>query len=312
LIGKVFWDVFPETRGTNLETEFFRAMTERARTRFENYYSPWQRWFEIRLYPTKDCGLSIFYQDITTRKQADEAIRIASEALRIANADLEQFAYSASHDLREPLRMICTYCELLSRRYAGKMDRHADEMLAYCVEGARRAYALLDDLLAYVRASTGQGEPAESLPLESALDEALKNLHVAIHETAAIITHDPMPSLRVATVHAQQLFQNLIGNALKYRSAATPRVHVSARREGGMWVFSVQDNGIGIAPEHTEQVFGVFKRLHSASEYSGSGIGLAICRKVVERYGGRIWIESELNKGTSVSFALPACEQART
>jgi PAS domain S-box-containing protein len=170
LIGKVHWDVFPATRHTNLETQYRRAMAQRVAIHFENYYAPWRRWFEIRLYPAKDAGVSVFFQDITRRKLAEDAIQQTNEALRAANADLEHFAHSVSHDLREPLRMVSIYCQLLNREYAGKMDSRADEMIAYCVEGSRRMGALIDDLLLYVRASSEQEDAGTPVPLETALE----------------------------------------------------------------------------------------------------------------------------------------------
>jgi len=305
LMGRVFWDVFPETRGTNLETQCRRAMADRVVVRLENYYQPWQRWFEVRVYPSKDQGVSVFYQDITKRKETEEAMDRANAALRAANADLEQFAYSASHDLREPLRTVRTYCELLKRTYAGKLDAKADVMIGYCVDGAQRMNVLIDDLLAYVQASSDVAPPSEAVSLQSGLDEALLNLEATIRETGAVISHDAMPALRVAPVHAQQLFQNLIGNALKYRSAVPPAIHVGAHKEAAAWIISVRDNGIGIAPEYREKVFELCQRLHSASEFPGTGIGLAICKKLVGRYGGTIWVESELGKGATFFFSIP-------
>jgi light-regulated signal transduction histidine kinase (bacteriophytochrome) len=178
-------------------------------------------------------------------------------------------------------------------------------MIGYCVDGARRMSALIDDLLAYIQASSDLAPPSESVSLESALAEALLNLAAAIAETGAAVSHDPMPALRVAPVHAQQLFQNVIGNALKYHGDAPPIIHVGAREEDSAWIFSVQDNGIGIAPEHRETVFELCTRLHTSSQFPGTGIGLAICKKLVERYGGRIWVESELGKGATFFFSIP-------
>ena len=304
LIGEVHWDVFPEARGTLVETEYRRAMNDRVAIRFENFYAPWQRWFEIRVYPAKDEGVSVFYQDITRRKEIEEATRTATEALRIANADLEQFAYSASHDLREPLRMVLIYCELLKHTYTGQLDSRADEMIGLCLEGARRMDVLIDDLLAYMHASSA-ATPPETVALQSSLSEALANLGAAIAETGAKITFDTMPVLRIAPLHARQLFQNLIGNALKYRGVAAPVVHVGARKDDGEWVFSVQDNGIGIDPEYRDKVFKLGQRLHTFAEYPGTGIGLAICKKLVGRYGGRIRVESEPEKGATFYFSIP-------
>lgn len=305
LVGRVFWDVFPETRGTDVEAQYRRAMTERVVSHFEAYWDPLKRWFEIRVYPGKDEGVSIFYQDVTARKQAERATQQANEALQAANTDLEQFAHSVSHDLKEPLRMVSIYCELLKREYTGKIDSKAHQMIAYCFEGARRMNALIDDLLVYMHASSASDGPAAALPMETALQAALQNLRVAMEETSATVTHDPLPVLRVAAVQAEQLFQNLISNAIKYRGDAPPQIHVGARKEGADWIFSVQDNGIGIAPEHKNFVFGLFKRLHSASKYSGTGLGLAICRKLVERYGGRIWFESKPGEGATFFFSIP-------
>jgi PAS domain S-box-containing protein len=305
-IGKVFWDVFPQVRGTELEVQYVRSMKERAVGHAEHFYAPWQRWFEVWTYPAKDGGLSIFYRDITERKRTEEAMRKTNEALRIANEDLEQFAYSASHDLREPLRMVRTYCQLLSRNYAGKLGPDADEMIGFCLDGSQRMNALLNDLLAYIGSSQQSDEPPAPSPLQSAFDAALRNLKTAVEETGATVTHDPLPVLPVAAVHAQQIFQNLIGNALKYRATAPPVVHVGARKEDAEWILSVQDNGIGIDPRYQNQVFGLFKRLHSSSAYSGTGIGLAICKKLVERYGGRIWVESEEGRGATFFFSIPA------
>jgi PAS domain S-box-containing protein len=312
LTGRIFWDVFPETQGTNLETQYCRAMTNRVVTQFENYYSPTQRWFEVRVYPAKDNGLSVFYQDITQRKETEEAVRRTNAALQVANADLEQFAYSASHDLREPLRTVRIYCELLKKDYAGKFDSKADAMIGYCVAGATRMNKLIDDLLAYLRASSDSVITSEAASLESALAEVLLTLAAPITETGAAIHHDPMPTVWVAPVHAQELFQNLIGNALKYRSSAPPVIQVGAKKEGAAWIFSVQDNGIGIAREYHEKVFEVGKRLHTSSEYQGTGIGLAICKKLVEHYGGRLWVESELGKGSTFFFSITEQPTAET
>jgi PAS domain S-box-containing protein len=305
-IGKVFWDVFPEVRGTELEAQHMRSMKERVVSHTEHFYVPWQRWFEVRTYPAKDGGISIFYRDITERKNTEDAMRKTNEALRIANEDLEQFAYSASHDLREPLRMVRTYCQLLSRNYAGKLGPDADEMIGFCLEGSQRMNALLNDLLAYIGASQTSDELPATVPLQCAFDAALRNLRTAVEETGATVTHDPLPVVAMATVHAQQIFQNLIGNALKYRGTEPPLVHVGARKTDAESIFSVRDNGIGIDPRYQSQVFGLFKRLHSSSAYSGTGIGLAICKKLVERYGGRIWVESEEGKGATFFFSIPA------
>jgi PAS domain S-box-containing protein len=305
LIGQVFWDVYPAVRGTDLETQFQRVMAERIPAHLEQYLGVWAQWLEIRIYPGKEGGLSVFFQDVSERKQIEEEIRRSNQALKAANEDLEQFAYSMSHDLREPLRTVNAFCQLLHRTYTGRLDPDADEMIRFCLDAAGRMDALTNDLLAYMRASSAE-ELAELVPVESAIEAARLNLKTSIEESGASLTYDRMPVIRMAPVHAQQIFQNLIGNALKYRGSEPPKVHVAARQSGSNWIFSVQDNGIGIEQEYQAQVFGLFKRLHAGAGRSGTGIGLALCKKLVERYGGRIWVESEPGKGSVFSFSIPA------
>jgi light-regulated signal transduction histidine kinase (bacteriophytochrome) len=288
-----------------VETYYRRAMAERVHLQLENFYEPWQRWFDIRIYAGNDGGISVFFQDITERKNGEEAARKTNAALQRANADLEQFAFSATHDLQEPLRAVKAYCQLLQRRYLGGLGPEADEIIEFCVGGATRMELFINDLLAYTRAS-GVLEPAEEIvDLNVAFEAALQNLSAAIVQSGASVTHDLLPAVRIGPTHFQQILQNLIGNGIKYRSDAPPRIHVSAREQDGAWLFSVQDNGMGIDPEYHEQVFGLFKRLHADAKYSGTGIGLAICKKLVERYGGRIWLQSEGGRGTTFFFTIP-------
>jgi len=235
----------------------------------------------------------------------------ALEALRRANADLEQFAFSASHDLQEPLRMVATFSQLLRVKYAGKLDEQADSIIEHCVEGATRMGRMIRDLLEYTRVASISGTPPATLSLEGPLQEALESLRAAIEESGARVTHDPLPALPVEPVHLQQIFQNLVSNALKYRGTRPPRIHIGARHLDGGWQFSVRDNGIGIDARYKDQVFGLFKRLHSSSQYSGTGLGLAICKKLVERYHGRIWVESELGQGSTFFFTLAQSEAAQ-
>jgi len=249
-------------------------------------------------------------EDITERKrvekelkQADE-LKQAVEALELSNRDLEQFAYVASHDLQEPLRMVSSFTQLLAKRYQGKLDKDADEFIAYIVAGAKRMQALINDLLTYSRLDT-RGESFGPIDSEAAFNQAVANLRVAIKEGEAVITHDPLPPLIADNSQIVQLFQNLLGNAIKFRGKEPPRVHVSARQENNEWVFSFRDNGIGIAPDYFDRVFVIFQRLHGREEYPGTGTGLAICKRIVERHGGRVWVESELNKGSTFYFAIP-------
>jgi signal transduction histidine kinase len=240
----------------------------------------------------------------TDAEAARERATKAMEALRRANSDLEQFAFSASHDLQEPLRMVATFSQLLQVRYSGKLDAQADTIIEHCVEGATRMGRMIRDLLEYTHAASGSFVPSEKISLERALEEALENLQASILESGAVVTHDPLPDLEVEAVHLQQIFQNLISNAIKYRGSQPPRIHIGAIRRQGAWEFSVQDNGIGIEPRYKDQVFGLFKRLHSQSRYSGTGLGLAICKKLVERYHGRIWVESQSGEGSTFFFTL--------
>jgi signal transduction histidine kinase len=232
------------------------------------------------------------------------------EALQRANADLEQFAFSASHDLQEPMRVVATFSQLLQQKYAGKLDPQADAIIARCVDGATRMVRMIRDLLEYSRASSTTALLLDSVSVESVLTDVLETLRSAIEEAGAVVSHDPLPIVRAETVHLHQIFQNLISNAIKYHGAEPPSIHVGAVRLGQEWLFSVRDNGIGIDPRYQDQIFGLFKRLHSASRYSGTGLGLAICKKLVERYRGRIWVESEKDHGSTFFFTLPESEPA--
>ena len=226
------------------------------------------------------------------------------EALRRANEDLQQFAYSASHDLQEPIRNVAVYSEIVANRYQHVLDEDGQQFLGFLRDGGRRLATLVRDLLAYTRASMME---LSETPISSAevFEKSLANLTEAIRECKAVVTHDTLPDVFMGESHLQQIFQNLIGNALKYRGDQPPRVHVSSSERDGFWCFMVRDNGIGIDPQYKERIFGLFKRLHHDTKYGGTGIGLAICQRVVERYGGRIWVESQPGKGSSFFFTLP-------
>jgi PAS domain S-box-containing protein len=253
----------------------------------------------------KSLELVAVARDITERRKAEEKLQQAMAELARSNKDLEQFAYVASHDLQEPLRMVASFTQLLARRYQGKLDADADEFIRYIVDGAARMQQLINDLLSYSRVGT-RGKPFEDTDCEAALWKATSNLGAAIVETGATVTHDPLPAVKADSAQIVQLFQNLIGNAIKFHSQEQPRVHVGASRTGVEWIFSVRDNGIGIDPQYFDRIFAVFQRLHSREEYPGTGIGLAICKKIVERHGGRIWVESEPGKGSTFYFTIPA------
>lgn len=244
--------------------------------------------------------------DVSERQRNERALERYARMLRRSNEELQQFAYIASHDLQEPLRMVTSYLQLLERRYEDQLDDDAREFIGYAVDGAARMKALINDLLTYSRVDRDEKAFAP-VSAQRALDQALDNLEIAISESAAQITHDTLPTVLADEGQLVQLLQNLVGNAIKFRSDQRPtQVHIGAQRDGAFWQFCVRDNGIGIEAAYLERIFVVFQRLHSAKRYSGTGIGLAICKKVVERHGGRIWVESTPGEGTTFYFTLPA------
>jgi len=234
----------------------------------------------------------------------------SAQKLARSNAELEQFAYVASHDLQEPLRMVRSYVQLLEQRYRDRLDADAREFIDFAADGAGRMQGLISDLLSYSRLSTG-GQSFQPVDCEAVFATALRNIAAAAQESGARITHAPLPNVSGDAVQLTQLFQNLLANAIKFRRDEPPEIDVRARPEGAVWRFSVQDNGIGIAPEYSEKVFVLFQRLHGRSSYAGTGIGLAICKKVVERHGGRIWVESSLGRGSTFYFTIPRSEASR-
>jgi PAS domain S-box-containing protein len=247
-------------------------------------------------------------RDISVRKDAETHLLQKVEELRKSNEELEQFAYLASHDLQEPLRMVTSYTQLLARRYKGKLDTDADEFIAYAVDGATRMQRLIQDLLAYSRVGAKEGNLAETSS-EEALQRALANLRGAIEETGAIVTNDSLPMVLADEGQLVQLFQNLVGNAIKYQNKGVPEVHVSAEVYGRKkWIFAVKDNGLGIERQYFERIFGMFQRLHKREEFAGTGVGLAICKKIVERHGGTISVESQPGMGSTFRFILASSE----
>jgi light-regulated signal transduction histidine kinase (bacteriophytochrome) len=244
-------------------------------------------------------------RDIAVRKTAEEQLLKTAGELKRSNEELQQFAYVASHDLQEPLRMVASYTELLASRYSGRLDSDADEFIAFAVDGCNRMQALIQDLLTYSRAGAS-GKVLREISCDDALNKAITSLRATIEQSGAVVTHDPLPTVTTDGTQLAQVFQNLVGNAIKYRRAEALRIHVSAARHGGAeWIFSVRDNGLGIDPRYFERIFILFQRLHGRNEFEGTGIGLAICRKILERMGGRIWVESQPGKGSTFYFALP-------
>ena len=266
----------------------------------------------------KIVGTQVIFWDVTARRLAEEALERAAAELARSNKELEQFAYVASHDLQEPLRMITSYTQLIARRYQDRLDEDAKEFMRFAVDGALRMQKLIQGLLEYSRVGT-RGKPFEAASCESALDGALANLKIVLEESGAVLHRTPLPRIMGDPIQLTQLFQNLISNALKFRGQEKPVIQIEAERKikpdaaalnvpPYEWVFHVRDNGIGIEPQYFERIFVIFQRLHTQDQYPGTGIGLAICRKIVERHGGRIWLDSIAGRGTTFHFTLPAMD----
>jgi len=258
----------------------------------------------------KDIGMQMILlaiEDITERRQREEELKKLSEELARSNTDLRDFAYVASHDLKKPLQSIEGFAKLLARRYKGKLDAKADEFIEYIGSGVKRMQMFIKDLLEYsqVGAKEKKFKPTDC---SGVVQKAVGNLQAAIEESNAVVTYDELPTVMVDTLQMISLFQNLIDNAIKFRGEEAPRIHISAERKGDEWVFSIRDNGIGIDPKDSERIFGMFQRLHGSTDYPGTGIGLAICKKIIERHGGRIWVESEAGKGSTFYFTMPCMQ----
>jgi signal transduction histidine kinase len=255
----------------------------------------------------KDIGTQMVLlaiEDITERKRSEKELKKLSEELARSNADLKDFAYVASHDLKKPLQSIEGFVKLLARRYRGKLDDKADEFLEYIIDGAQRMQELIKDLLEYSQVGA-KGKKLKSIDCSFVVGKAIGNLQTAIEESNAVVTYDELPTITANTSQMISLFQNLIDNAIKFRSEEAPRIHISAERKGKEWIFSIRDNGIGMDPNDSGRIFEMFQRLHGSTEYPGTGMGLAICKKIIERHGGRIWVESESGKGSTFYFTMP-------
>ncbi len=256
-----------------------------------------------------DIAFALYSMELEeAREQAENKLKEYAEDLERSNQELEQFAYVASHDLQEPLRMVTGYVKLLQLRYKDKLDDDADDFINYAFDGAIRMQTLINDLLAFSRVST-RGNPFEPTDSGAVLEQTLTGLRMAVKESGALITHDPLPVVMADASQLAQVFQNLISNAIKFHGDDPPKVHISAKRQRDDWVFSVKDNGIGIEPQYFDRIFVIFQRLHGRTEYPGTGIGLAVSKRIVERHGGRIWLESEPGKGSTFYFTIPAIQK---
>ncbi|MBI5501945.1 MAG: PAS domain S-box protein [Deltaproteobacteria bacterium] len=306
VVGRVLPQAAPDVERSTLFARLLECMRTGAPQRMEAEYTfpdGHTGWFELFVQQVPE-GIFILSLDISQRKASDDAIRRAVDELARSNQDLEQFAYAASHDLREPLRSIITASQMLARRYRGRLDSDADQLIGYVVGWAGWLDEMIAGLLDYSR-MTGAHEALERIPAEEALGRAAAALSTKTAELRAVVTHDPLPVVTFGSKRLMRLFQNLLDNALKFHGPEPPRVHVSCGERSGEYEFSVRDNGIGIAPEDQQRLVRMFERFHSRDAYPGTGVGLAICRKIVERGGGRIWVESVVGKGSTFRFTIP-------
>jgi PAS domain S-box-containing protein len=313
--GKYIWDLFLDPQSGHELRSIFSTLGDGhfPRNKSENYWltkDGRRRLIEwtTTVLAEKDGEVSYVIAtgvDMTHRKLVEERLRRTAEELTRSNKELEQFAYVASHDLQEPLRMVASYTHLLSKRYKGKLGKDADEFIQFAADGAHRSQKLINDLLEYSRVRT-RGKSFQPVDCETILSKTLDNLKMILKETGALISHDNLPSIMGDDVQLLQLLQNLIENAIKFhRPGVPPCIHIWAEEVKGEWIFSVKDNGIGIEPQYAERIFIMFQRLHSHAEFSGNGIGLAICKRIVERHGGKIWVESQLGSGSTFRFTVP-------
>lgn len=310
ILGQNLWDVFAEAVDLPSYTNYHRAMHQKINVDFEDYWSNLGKWFDISAYPSPD-GISVFFKDITERKKANEKLeelntelKQRADELAASNEELEQFAYVASHDLQEPLRMVTSFLTQLDKKYGDNLDQKANEYIHYAVDGAQRMRQIILDLLNYSRLNKDQAK-REKVSLNKLLDDAKSLERSHIQETNAEIICDKLPTLKVNPGAVQQVFQNLLNNAIKYQKAdVTPKIKISAEELDSHWKISFSDNGIGINEEFKDTIFQIFQRLHTRDHYSGTGIGLAISKKIIERHQGKIWVESEEGKGSTFYFTL--------
>ena len=315
LAGKSLFDIFPKEQAENYwkdDKQVIRSAKPKLDIIEPMNIKNGIRYLKTDKIPYHDdngniIGIIGFADDITRRKKAEEKLEFIMNDLKRSNKELEQFAYVSSHDLKEPLRMITSFLQLLQKRYSADLDDDANDFINFAVEGAKRLDIMINDLLEYSRIGSKERE-FEYLQSENILETVLTNLKTSIEDNNVIIIHDQLPLIYSNNQQMVQLLQNLISNAIKYRSKEDPKIHISADLLDDEYVFSVKDNGIGIDQKHLEKIFTIFQRLHSRDEYEGTGIGLAISQKIVQQHGGQIWAESEPGKGTTFYFTIPINE----
>ncbi len=308
MLGRNHWELFPAAVGTTVHQELMRSAEERVPVEFDNFYAPWNRWFHIKAYPTREGGMSVFFGDITKRKRAEEALQRSNDELKLANSELEEFAYVASHDMQEPLRMVNIYTHLLLKKFSADIPQ-AQQYAAYVQQGVARMEELIRDLLKFSR-TVHFDEPIGVADLSASLEEAMAVLENRIAESGAVIEFVALPTVAGDTAQMSHVFQNLLSNSIKYRKKdVAPEIHIALKSEAGEWIVSVRDNGIGFDPRYADRIFGLFKRLHK-DEYAGTGLGLAICQRIVQRYGGKMWAEGRPGEGATFYFSLPSGVQA--
>jgi PAS domain S-box-containing protein len=308
IIGKKVTEAIPAIKEANPEviTTYGKVVMTGEPATFEVFFGPLRIWLNIKVYRPKEGFFVAIFDNITEHKKAEQILQSRTGALEDANSELQQFAYVVSHDLREPLRMITSFTQSLEKRYKSKLDKTADEYIDFIVDGTVRMQHLIDDILIYSRVGT-RGAFFESVDMEKVLQDSITNLKISIEESKAEITHEPLPVVFGDASQLGQVMQNLLGNAIKFhQQGKNPLVHVAAKPGVNEWVFSVKDNGIGIDNELFGRLFTLFQRLNPQDKYPGSGVGLAVAKRVMQRHGGRIWVESQPGKGSTFYFSLPS------
>jgi len=305
LLDKVYWEEFPPVLGTIIEREFRRAVAQQVTVEFEVYYTPWQRWVEIRAYPVPEAGLAVFFLDITARKQTEEALARRTTALYLANQDLRQIAYLSAHDLQEQIRTVSIYTQLLAQEFGPHLNAPMNQYVENVVTASTHLSKLLHDVLIYLALDHGELKLV-TIEGEVLWQQMMSEFREQIMHSKAFVTHDPLPIFQADADRFVLIFSQLLDNALKFHRPETPpQIHVWAEQHPEGRQFAVRDQGIGLVPDYAESIFGVGKRLHPHGRYPGTGMGLAICKKIVNQHGGRIWVESILGGGSTFYFTVP-------